>query len=110
MDEEIEAIKKNQTWKLVNLPEGKDAIGVKWIYKTKFDVDGNVVKHKARLVAKVFSQQPEIDHNETFSPVAILDTVRTMLAIAGHHKWKFYQMDVKSAFLNGILQEEVYVE
>ena len=52
MDEEIEAIEKNQTWKLVNLPEGKDAIGVKWIYKTKFDANGNVVKHKARLVAK----------------------------------------------------------
>ena len=103
MDQEIEAIEKNQTWQLV----GKDAIGVKWIYKTKFDADGNVVKHKARLVAKGFSQQPGIDYNETFSLVATLDIVRTMLAIAGRHKSKVYQMDVKSTFLNGILQEEV---
>ena len=90
MDEEIEAIEKNQTWQLVNLPEGKDAIGVKWIYKTKFDADGNVVKHKARLVAKGFSQQPGIDYNETYAPVSILDTVRTVLEIVGHHKWKVY--------------------
>ena len=108
MDEEIE-IEKNQTWQLVNLPEGKDAISVKWIYKTKFDADGNVVKHKARLVAKGFLQQPRIDYNETFAPIARLDTVRTMSAIARHHKWKVYQIDVKSTFLNGILQEEVYV-
>ena len=90
MDEEIEAIEKNQTWQLVNLPEGKDAIGVKWIYKTKFDADGNVVKHKARLVAKVFSQQPGIDYNEAFAPVASLDTIRTVLAIVVHHSWKVY--------------------
>ena len=94
----------------MNLSEGKDAIGVKWIYKSKFDADGNVVKHKARLVAKGFSQQPGIDYNETFSPVARLDTVRTMLAMGGHHKWKVYQRDVESTFLNGILQEEVYVK
>ena len=81
---------KNQTWQLVNLSEGKDAIGVKCIYKTKFDADRNVVKHKARLVANGFSQQPEIDSNETFSPVVILDTVRTMLAITWDHKWKVY--------------------
>ena len=93
----------------MNLPEGKDAIGVKWIYKTKFDANGNVVKHKARLVAKGFSQQPRIDYNETFAPVARLDTVRIVLAIVGNHKWKFYHMDVTSTFLNGILQEEVYV-
>ena len=89
MDEEIEAIEKNQTWQLVKLPEGKDAIGVKWIYKTKFDADGNVVKHKARLVANGFSQQPGIDYNETFAPVARLDIVRTMLAIASINNGKF---------------------
>ena len=110
MDDEIEAIEKKQIWQLVNLPEGKDAIGVKWVYKTKFNEDGNVVKHKARLVAKGFSQQCGIDYNETFSPVARLDTLRIVLAITRHHKWKFYQMDVKSTFLNGILQEEVYVQ
>ena len=106
MDEEIEAREKNQTGQLVNLREGKDAIGVKWIYKTKFDADGNVVKHKARLVAKGFLQQPEIDYNETFAPVARLDIVRTMLTIARHHKWKVYQMDVKSAFLMGYYKKK----
>jgi len=90
MDKEIEAIEENQSWRLVNLLEGKDAIGVKWIYKTKFDADGNVVKHKARLVPKGFSQQPGIDYNETYAPVSILDTVRTVLEIVGHHKWKVY--------------------
>ena len=94
----------------MNIPDVKDAIGVKWIYKKKFDAHWNGVKHKARLVAKVFSQQPGINYNEKFSPVARLDTIRTMLAIEGRYKWKFYQMDVKSSFLNGILQEEVYVQ
>ena len=103
MDKEIEAIEENQSWRLVNLLEGKDAIGVKWIYKTKFDANRNVVKHKERLVAKGFSQQPGIDYNETFALVARLDKVRIVLAITRHHKWKVYQMDARSSFLNGIL-------
>jgi len=110
MDEEINAIEKNDTWELVDLPAEKDCIGVKWIYKTKLNADGEVVKHKARLVAQGFSQQPGIDYNETFAPVARLDTVRLVLAIAAQHNWKVHQMDVKSAFLNGFLEEEVYVK
>lgn len=110
MDEEIDSIEKNQTWELVNLPQGKEVIGVKWVYKTKLNANGDVQKHKARLVAKGYSQQPGIDYNETFAPVARMDTVRTILAIAAQNKWAVYQMDVKSAFLNGILEEEVYVE
>ena len=110
MDEEINAIEKNDTWELVDLPAEKDCIGVKWIYKTKLNADGEVVKHKARLVAQGFSQQPGIDYNETFAPVARLDTVRLVLAIAAQHSWKVHQMDVKSAFLNGFLEEEVYVK
>ena len=77
---------------------------------TKFDVEETLVKHKARLVAKDFSQQTEIDYNETFALAARLDIVRIVLAITGHHKWKVYKIDVKIAFLNGILQEEVYVQ
>jgi hypothetical protein len=110
MDEEIECIENNQTWKLVDVPEDKDVISVKWIYKTKQDADGNVQKHKERLVARGFTQQPGIDFNETFAPVAWMDTVRTVLAIVAHNKWHVYQMDVKSTFLNGHLEEEVYVE
>lgn len=85
-DEEIESIEKNQTWELVDLPEGKDVISVKWIYKSKQDVNGNVKNPKARLVARGFTQQPDIDFNETFSPVTRLDMVRTVLAIAAHNK------------------------
>ena len=70
----------------------------------------HIEKHKARLVAKGFSQQPGTNYGEAFAPMARLDTIRTLLAIAAQHKWKVYQMDVKSAFLNGFLEEEVYVD
>ena len=110
MNEEIECIEKNQTSELVDVPKDKDVIIIKWIYKTKQDVDGNVQKHKARMVARGFTHQPDIDFNETFAQVVCMDTVRTTLAIAAQNKWYVYQMDVKSAFLNGYLEEEVYVE
>ena len=74
------------------------------------DVDGNVQKHKERMVARGFTQQPDTDFNETFAPVARMDTIKTFLAIASQKKWPVYQMDVKSTFLNGYLDEEVYVE
>ncbi|KAK4401017.1 Retrovirus-related Pol polyprotein from transposon TNT 1-94 [Sesamum angolense] len=93
-----------------NRPKDKDVIGVKWIYKTKLNADGSIQKHKARLVAKGYSQLPGIDYTETFAPVARLDTIRTLIAIAANKKWKIYQMDVKSAFLNGYIDEEIYVE
>jgi hypothetical protein len=70
-------------------------IGVKWVYKTKYNVDGKVEKHKARLVAKGFTQQPGIDYNETFALVARLDTIRMVLSIAAQNNWKVYQMDIK---------------
>ena len=77
----IECIEKNQTWEMVDVPKEKDVISVKWIYKTKQDVDGNVQKHKERMVARGFTQQPGIDFNETFAPVARMDIIRTVLAI-----------------------------
>jgi hypothetical protein len=80
MNEEIEAIERNNTWDLVDLPIGKTNIGVKWVYKTKFNEKGKVEKNKERLVAKGFAQQPGIDYGETFSPVARLDIVRAVLA------------------------------
>ena len=110
MDEEIECIEKNQTSEMVDVPKYKVVISVKWIYKTKQDDDGNMQKHKARMMARGFIQQPIIDFNETFAPVARMDTVRIVLAIIAQNKWLVYQMDVKSTFLNGYLEEEVYVK
>eukprot|EP00253_Pinus_taeda_P024267 PITA_24267 len=110
MNEEIGAIRKSKTWELVDLPKGKNAIGVKWVYNTKSNAEGKIDRHKARLVVKGYKQQQGKDYDETFAPIARMETVRTMLCIVAQHKWKIYQMDVKSAFLNGVLKEEVYVE
>lgn len=82
MDEEIAAIEKNDTWELTYLPEDKECIGFKWIYKKKLNANGDVVKHKARIVAQGFNQQLGIDYNGTFTLVARLDTVRLVLSIA----------------------------
>ena len=95
---------------MVDVPKDKDVISFKWIYKTKQDAYGNVQKHKERMVARGFTQQPGIDFNETFAPIACMDTVITVLAIAAQNKWHVHQMDVMSAFLNGYLEEQVYVE
>jgi hypothetical protein len=105
----MESIKKNYTKDLVDLPKEKECIGVKWVYKTKYKENGKVDKYKVRLVAKGFAQEYGVDYNETFAPVARLDTIRMVLAIATQHNWKVFQMDVKSAFLNEYL-EEVYVQ
>ncbi|GAU46899.1 hypothetical protein TSUD_296780 [Trifolium subterraneum] len=110
MDQEIKSIEKNSTWELVDLPKGVKKIGVKWIYKTKFNENGEVDKHKARLVAKGYTQQHGIDFNEVFAPVARWDTIRTILAIAPSKGWTVYQLDVKSALLHGDLVENVYVD
>ncbi|KAI5353802.1 hypothetical protein L3X38_006696 [Prunus dulcis] len=110
MEAEITMIEKNNTWELVDRPFDKPIIGVIWIYKTKLNLDGSVQKNKARLVAKGYSQKPGIDFNETFAPVARLDTVRTLVAVATQRNWSLFQLDVKSAFLNGVLNEEVYVD
>ena len=110
MDSEIQSIEDNGTWELVNLPSGVKAIGVKWIFKTKYNEKGEVEKHKARLVAKGYSHKHGIDYNEVFAPVARWDTIRAILALTANENWKFFQLDVKSVFLHGELDEEVYVE
>ncbi|CAL8154967.1 unnamed protein product [Prunus armeniaca] len=110
MEIEMEMIEKNETWELVDRPSDKHVIGVKCVYKTKLNLDGSIQKHKARLVVKGYAQKPGIDFNETFAPVARLDTIRTLIALAAQKGWKLYQLDVKSAFLNGVLKEEVYVD
>ena len=110
MQEELNMIEKNQTWELVPRPQHKNVIGVKWVFRTKLNANGSINKHKARLVVKGYAQMFGVDFSETFAPVARLDTIRLVLALAAQKGWKVFQLDVKSAFLNGYLQEEIYVE
>ena len=109
MEEELRSIEKNQTWELVHLPQGKRPIDVKWVYKTKVKPNGDVSKYKARLVARGFLQKHGLDYNEVFAPVARLETIRLIVATASNRNQSLYQLDVKSAFLNGPLEEEVYI-
>jgi hypothetical protein len=109
MQEEIDSIEENGTWSLVDMPAGFKTIGLKWVYKVKRNEHGVIVKHKARLVAKGYVQRPGIDFEEVYAPVARLESVRLLLAVAAQEGWEVHHMDVKSAFLNGDLVEEVYV-
>ncbi|KAE8668941.1 hypothetical protein F3Y22_tig00112281pilonHSYRG00221 [Hibiscus syriacus] len=110
MDEEIKAIEKNDTWELTSLSKGHKVIGIKWVYKIKQNAKGVIEKHKARLVAKGYCQKAEIDYDEVFAPVARLETIKVIISLVAQNKWKIQQMDVKSAFLNGVLEEEVYIQ
>lgn len=110
MDVEMEAIERNGTWELTDLPKDGKKIGVKWVYKTKLNENGEVDKFKARLVAKGYTQQHGVDYTEVFAPVARMETIRLVVALAAQKGWGIYQLDVKSAFLHGELNEEVFVE
>ena len=92
------------------IPREREVVSLKWIYKIKLNQEGDIQKHKARLFARGFMQKPGIDFYETFSPVARLETIRTVIVVAAQKKWKIFQLDVKSAFLNEKLDEEIYVE
>nr|GEY18600.1 ribonuclease H-like domain, reverse transcriptase, RNA-dependent DNA polymerase [Tanacetum cinerariifolium] len=94
---------------VTTLPKGHNAIGLKWVFKTKRDANGNIVKHKARLVAKGYIQEHGIEFEEVFAPVARMETIRLLLAIAANNKWEVHHLDVKCAFLHEDLKEEVYV-
>ena len=109
MQSEIESMGDNQVWNLVDPPDGVKAIECKWIYKKKKDMDGNVHIYKARLVTKGFRQVQGVDYDETFSPVVMLKSIRIILAIAAYFDYEIWQMDVKTAFLNGNLAEDVYM-
>ncbi|GKC31249.1 retrovirus-related pol polyprotein from transposon TNT 1-94 [Tanacetum coccineum] len=110
MQEELNQFYRNKVWTLVSLPYEKTAIGSKWIFRNKKDEHGITTKIKARLVAQGYSQEEGIDYGETFAPVARMEAIRIFLAFATYMNFKVYQMDVKSAFLNGQLKEEVYVK
>ncbi|RVW83799.1 Retrovirus-related Pol polyprotein from transposon TNT 1-94 [Vitis vinifera] len=110
VDEEVRALEKNGTWEITDLPRGKKPVGCKWIFTVKYKADGNVDRYKARLVAKGFTQSYGIDYQETFAPVAKLNTVHVLLSLAANLDWSLHQLDVKNAFLNGDLEEEVYMD
>lgn len=110
MQEELLQFERNDVWYLVPRPKDSNVIGTKWIFRNKTDEKRNITRNKARLVAQGYSQVEGLDFEETFAPVARLEYVRILLAIACHLHFKVHQMDVKSAFLNGLLREEVFVE
>lgn len=110
MNSEIESIKENNVWELVELPEGKRIVGSKWVFKRKIGANGVVERYKARLVAQGFSQRSGIDYDETFCPVVRFESLRTLIALAVQQKMKIHQMDITSAFLNGKIEEEVYMK
>jgi hypothetical protein len=110
MHEELHQFTRNDVWTLVPCPTEQNIIGTMWIFKNKTDEHGTVVWNKTRLVAQGYTQIEGVDFDEIFVPVARLESIRILLSIACHLGFKLYQIDVKSAFLNDILQEEVYVE
>ncbi|RDX97359.1 hypothetical protein CR513_19878, partial [Mucuna pruriens] len=103
------SIKKSNTWKIVDKPRGAKPIGCKWIFKTKLNLDGFIDKYKARLIAKGFTQKPNIDYFDSFSPIAKISLIRILIALASIHKLAILQMVVKTAFLNDELEEEIYM-
>ncbi|XP_019171990.1 PREDICTED: uncharacterized protein LOC109167430 [Ipomoea nil] len=109
MQEELQHFERNNVWELVPRPEKANIIGTKWIYKNKTDEQGNITRNKARLVAQGYTQIEGTEFEETFAPVARIESIRLLIAISCILKIKLYQMDVKTAFLNGNLKEEIYV-
>lgn len=109
-EDEIVSIIKNKTWDLFDLPKGAKPIGLKWVFKIKRNPDGRVNKYKARLVVKEYVQRHGADFEEVFAPVARIETVRFIIALAASNQWKIHHLDVKTAFLHGDLKEVVYVK
>jgi len=109
MAAEFTALQANNTWSLVPLPPNREPIGCKWVFRIKENSDGSINRYEARLVAKGFHQQPGIDFNDTFSPVIKPVTITLILMLALTSDWSMQQIDVNNAFLNGFLQEEIYM-
>lgn len=110
METEMESLTANEVWDLVELPPDRKVVGSKWVYKVKRDADGNVERYKARLVARGFTQKFGEDYDETFSPVVRFESFRTLVALAAKYKLQLHQMDVTTAFLHGLLKEDVYMK
>src|ERR1044071_2617692 len=110
MQEQLLQFERNKVWRLVPCPKDRHIIGTRWVFRNKLDDSGTVIRNKARLVAQGYNQQEGIDYDETFAPVARLEAIRLLVAYAAHKGITLFQMDVKTAFLNGVLEEEVYVK
>ena len=110
INDEVESILQNHTWELVDLPPGSKPLGYKWIFKKKMKADGSIDKYKARLVIKGYNQNEGFDYFDTYSPVTRISSIRMLIAIAAIHNLEIHQMDVKTTFLNGDLDEEIYME
>jgi hypothetical protein len=110
MKEEYQSIIKNDVWEIVPRTKSKDVVSSKWLFKIKHVFDGSIEKYKERFVARGFSQKEGIDYEETFSPIARYTLIRTIISLAAKMKWKLHQMDVNTYFLNGVIEEEVYIE
>ena len=110
MKEELKSMAENNVWDLVELPEGSKRVGCKWVFKTKRDSNGNIERFKARLVAKGYTQKDGIDYKETFSPVSKKDSLRIIMALVAQYDLELHQMDVKTTFLNGDIEEEIYMD
>nr|GEY88410.1 retrovirus-related Pol polyprotein from transposon TNT 1-94 [Tanacetum cinerariifolium] len=108
-EHKMQSIKDNQVWRLVDLPPNVKTVGNKWIFKKKTDMDGKVHTYKARLIAKGFTQTYRVDYEETFSPVANIRVIRILIAIAAFYDYDIWQMNVQNAFLNGYLDEDIYM-
>ena len=106
MKEELEKLIRRSTWRIVPKPEGVNIVGSKWVFRLKKDVNGNVTSHRARLVAQGFTQVHGIDFDDNFAPIARMVSIRTVLALAARHDWEIHQVDVKSAYLYGELNED----
>nr|GFB55457.1 retrotransposon protein, putative, Ty1-copia subclass [Tanacetum cinerariifolium] len=110
MNVEMQSMKDNKVWELVDLPSDGKTVGHKWLFKKKTNMDEAIHTYKARLVTKGFTQTPWIDYEETFSPVADIRAIRILIAIYAFYDYEIWQIDVRTAFLNGYLNEEVYME
>jgi hypothetical protein len=110
MNEELSQIEKNKTWELVPRPLNKNVIWAKWVFRNKMDEASKITRNKARLVCKGYAKVEGIDYGETFAPISRMESIRLILTYASSKHIKVYQMDVKSTFLNGDLEEEVYME
>ena len=110
INSEVESILQNYMWELVDIPPGNKQIGYKWIFKRKLKVDGSIDKYKARLVAKGYRKKEGLDYFDTYFPVSRITSIRMLIAIASLNNMEIHHMDVKTAFLNGELHEEIYME
>eukprot|EP00253_Pinus_taeda_P003302 PITA_03302 len=110
MMEEYNSIMVNNVWEVVSRPQDRSVLGSRWTYKIKYAADSSIEKYKARFVAKGYAQKEGIDYEETFAPIAKYTSIRTVISLAAQMGWEIHQMDVKTAFLNGVIEEEVYLE